>query len=290
MFPSIKKIKFDEENYPILLKEIPGGAPETLHYLGELPTKEETIIAIVGTRKATPEGRLIAKQIGKDLAENGIVVASGLALGIDAAAHEGALAGKGKTIAVLANGLDSIYPASHTNLAKEIVRNGGAIVSEYPAGTPAYPSQFLERNRIISGLSLATIIIEAPIHSGALVTGRNAIDQGREVFVIPGPIKHPNYKGSNLFLRNGARLVASIDDIFEDLNIKKQNKTALSEIENDPQSSLIIEILKKSKESVTLDNIIEATKLEPHIVNQRLTLLMLENLVEEKNGKFKILL
>lgn len=288
---SIKKVKFDEENYPILLKEIPGGAPQILHYLGELPTKEETIIAIVGTRKATLEGRLIAKQIGKDLAENGIVVASGLALGIDAAAHEGALAGKGKTIAVLANGLDSIYPASHANLAKEIVKNGGAIVSEYPAGTPAFPNQFLERNRIISGLSLATIIIEAPIHSGALVTGRNAIDQGREVFVIPGPIKHPNYKGSNLFLRNGARLVTSIDDIFEDLNIKKQNKTALPEmIENDPQGSLIVEILKKSKKSVTLDNIIEATKLEPHIVNQRLTLLTLENLIEEKNGKFKILL
>ena len=283
------KISPVDRNYPPLLKEIPDP-PKELYYLGRLPKEKETLVAIVGTRKATLDGRTLAKQIAKDLAEVGITIVSGLAFGIDAAAHEGALAGNGKTIAVLATGLDTIYPRNHERLGQEILKNNGALISEYSAGTPAYPSQFLERNRIVSGLSVATLIIEAPIRSGALVTARNALEQGREIFITPGPARHQNYRGSHLLLRNGARLVTSADEILEDLNLthlKKESKN--NEEFQDPQSKTIIETLKNSAKPLTLDNIIETTKLEPHIVNQRLTFLMLEKIIEEKNGRFKLI-
>ena len=285
----MNKITLEDKNYPLLLKEIPGS-PKEIYYLGRLPKAEETLIAIVGTRKATSDGRILAKQIAKDLAEAGITIVSGLAFGIDAAAHEGALAGGGKTIAVLATGLDTIYPRSHERLVQEILKNDGALISEYPPGTPAYPNQFLERNRIISGLCIATVIIEAPIHSGALVTARHALEQGREIFVTPGPARHQNYKGSHLLIRNGARLITSVEDILEDLNLTHLQKKSVNEEDfQDPQSKAIIAALKNSKNPLTLDNIIGETKLEPHIVYQRLTFLTLEKIIEERNGKFKFI-
>ena len=214
--PSVQKINSENKNYPPLLKET-QNYPKTLYYLGNFNLEKETAVAIVGTRKATSEGKLFAKQIAKELASRGIVIISGLALGIDAASHEGAIAGGGRTIAVLANGLDTIYPQQHYNLAKQILEKNGAIVSEYPSGTPALKHRFLERNRIVSGLCVATIVIEAPIHSGSLVTARLAIEAGRDVLVAPGPIRHQNYKGSHSLLRNGARIITSIEDVLEDL-------------------------------------------------------------------------
>lgn len=283
-YPIVKKTA-ESDNYPILLKEIPAF-PKNIYFKGLLPEKKDTLIAIVGTRKVTLEGKNTAKQIARDLAKEGITVVSGLALGIDTAAHEGTLIQKGKTIAVLANGLDSVYPKTNENLAKEILENGGALISEYPENTPSYPNQFLERNRIISGLSIATVVIEAPIRSGALVTAKNALDQGREVFVVPGPARHPNYEGSHLLLRNGARLVTSAAQILDDLNIEKPMIENAQEKNYGLEASLIIEVLKKSKQELSLDNIAEITKLEPHVVTQKITLLMLDNLVVEKKGKF----
>ncbi|MEK7481868.1 MAG: DNA-processing protein DprA, partial [Patescibacteria group bacterium] len=172
--------------YPALLREIPN-APEKIYILGKLPPEESLKIAIVGTRKATDQGRIIAKKLAEKLTNLGIVIVSGLAMGIDTAAHEGAVVANGKTIAVLANGLDKIYPAQNENLAKKILELNGAIISEYEPGKPALEHQFLERNRIVSGLSVATIVIEAPERSGSLVTARLAAEQGREVFVFPGP-------------------------------------------------------------------------------------------------------
>ncbi len=183
----------------------------------------------MGTRKATSQGRFIAKEIAKKLSEMGMVIVSGLAMGIDTAAHEGALAGAGRTIAVLACGLDNIYPRQNENLAKKIIGTGGAVISEYPVGTEAFKNQFLERNRIVSGLCIATIVVEAPRESGALVTARLAAEQGREVFVFPGPTNHPNYHGSHKLIRDGARLVSSIDDILEDLNSEIPNFPAFAE-------------------------------------------------------------
>ncbi len=285
---SINSASIKNQQYPSILKEIPSP-PEVIYFRGVLPEKNDILIGIVGTRKVSLEGKITAKNIAKDLAQNGVTIVSGLALGIDTAAHEGALAGNGKTIAVLANGLNQVYPRSNENLANEILKNGGALMSEYPEGTPAYPNQFLERNRIISGLCGATVIIEAPIHSGALVTARHALDQGREIFVTPGPTRHPNYEGSHLLLRNGARLVTSANDILEDLNINKKNDSILTKEEKyDKETFSIINPIKSDRENLTLDNIVEITKLEPHVVAQRTTFLILDGAVQEKNGKFSI--
>lgn len=281
----------DDSAYPALLKET-VGFPETLHYIGELPANDELCVSIVGTRKATREGLALAHETAKELAKRGFTIVSGLALGIDGAAHEGALVAKGKTIAVLANGLDSIYPKQHEHLAKLIVENGGCIISEYPDGTPSYPNQFLERNRIVSGLSIATIVIEAPERSGSLATARNAVEQGREVFIFPGSVNHTNYKGSHRLIRDGARLVTNFSDILEDLGmseipIKEQSIARINEL-TDENEIEIARTLLESPDPLTIDKIIELTILPPHIVSEKLTLLLFDGIVLEENGLFRI--
>ncbi len=288
--------------YPLLLNEIPNP-PKKIYLLGNLPNQNSPHIAIVGTRKATTEGRLIAKKIAQKLAELGAIIVSGLAIGIDTAAHEGALAGNGKTIAVLACGLDTIYPRQNENLAQKILETNGAIISEYPVGTPAYPDQFLARNRIVSGLSVATIVIEAPIDSGALVTARLAAEQGREVFVIPGPINHPNYRGSHKLIRDGARLVNSIEDILEDLGseVLNFNPPTDGQILNNPQISklkiqniedenqlLILKIIQEAGAPLNIDKIIEITKLEPQIVGQIIAILTIQEIIKETEKGYTI--
>ena len=292
----IETISRENPNFPYLLKEIPSP-PSKIFVIGKLPIGEPKI-AIVGTRKATFEGRLIAKKIAQRLAELNIVVVSGLAMGIDTAGHEGALAGNGETIAVLACGLDAIYPRQNENLAKKIIESGGAIISEYPIGAPILPHQFLERNRIVSGLSVATIVIEAPIDSGALVTARLAAEQGREVLIFPGPINHPNYRGSHKLIRDGARLVASIEDILEDLNInqksnlKNQNdkskfKNEINEIKDENQL-IILKVIQEAGRPTNIDKIIELTKLEPQVVNQSLAVLTIQGIINETEKGYTI--
>lgn len=285
----LKQAVLNDKFYPSQLQNI-ARPPSPLYYYGVLPAADEPAIAIVGTRKATFEGRQTAKKIARDLAEKGIIIVSGLAMGIDAAAHEGALAGNGRTAAVLANGLDEIYPRHHQKLAEDILNQKGAVISEYPPATPAYPSQFLERNRIISGLSLAVIICEAPIPSGALATARWAAEQGKEVLVVPGPSNNVNYRGSHLLIREGARLVTSAEEILEDLKLNDRLlqyppavRDGLTETSDD-----ILKILSQAKKPLTIDKILEQTKLEPQTVNQRLTYLIFEGLVEENCGRFKI--
>lgn len=284
-----------DSTYPSLLKEI-QNPPKEIYVLGELPDETRPHIAIVGTRKATTQGRFIAKEIAKNLAERGAVIVSGLAMGIDTASHEGALAANDLTVAVLACGLDTIYPRQNENLAKKILETGGAIISEYPVGTPAFPNQFLERNRIISGLSIATIVIEAPIDSGALVTARLAAEQGREVFVVPGPINHPNYLGSHKLIRDGARLVSSLEDILEDLSevfnfqfsIFNQTQKANLEKIKDKNQLLIIQTIQGAGQPLNIDKIIELTKLEPPTINQALAILTIEGIIKETEKGYTI--
>ncbi len=290
----IKKVSWEDKDYPPLLKEIPD-APSKIFYRGHLPKKDEIMVAVVGTRKATISGLTLAKQLGRDLARSGITVVSGLAFGIDSAAHEGALLGNGKTIAVLANGLEPIQPRAHYSLAQKILNQEGCLLSEYSESQPYYQGQYLERNRLISGLCVAVVVIEAPIRSGALSTARHALNQGREVFVYPGPADHPNYEGSHMLLRQGARLVTSAKDILEDmgltndkLQMTNDKSDAIKTSFDDETQFLIFKTLQEAAEPLHIDKIIEATKLEPNIVNQKLTFLMVEGLVEEKNGKFKI--
>ena len=200
-----------DEEFPELLREIPWQ-PFAIYAKGNISIIRDPSIAIVGTRKASAEGKKIARVFAEDLSRDFTIV-SGLAFGIDAEAHRGCLEKNGKTIAVLATGLDETYPATHDHLAEEIIKGGGLIVSEYPPGIPPLPYRFLERNRIISGLSKGVLVIEAPSESGALATARFALEQNREVFVIPGPITHPNFSGSNELIRKGAELVTKPHDI-----------------------------------------------------------------------------
>jgi DNA processing protein len=288
MNSNVISLKLEDERFPALLKEI-ANPPKAIYYLGELPANP--YIAIVGTRKATNEGKLIAKKIAKDLASKNLVVVSGLALGIDGAAHEGAILGGGKTVAVLAGGLQKIYPREHHRLAQKILQTGGALISEHEESIPYYDGQFLERNRIISGLSRAVVVVEAPARSGSLATARYALEQGREVFVVPGPANHPNYQGSHMLIRNGARLVTRAEDILEDLGIEfipNQNSNQEPTNQHNIQTNDEIINVLKTGGSLTVDNIAEITKLEPHIVNQRLSYLELEGVIKQEGGKFSL--
>jgi DNA processing protein len=293
MAAAIRTVRQQDSEYPKLLTAI-SDAPDALFVRGTLPQGTVPCVAIVGTRKATTEGKRLARDIARDLAEHGITIVSGLALGIDAAAHGGALDAGGTTLAVLANGLDSVYPAANGGLAERILEHGGALVSEYPEGTPALPHQFLARNRIVSGLSLGTVIIEAPVHSGALATARNAANQGREVFVVPGPAGHPNFLGSHMLLRNGARIVTSADDILEDLGLAPDVPELDGEVElterggADATESTLIAFLRTSQYPRSLDEIVEGTGLAPATVSEGLTFLTLGGIVEEKKGMFMI--
>lgn len=216
---NIKHIKKESSDYPSLLKEI-KKPPSPLFYKGRLPEPDEFCVGIVGTRKAKSYGKRIAKEIAYELADKGITIVSGLALGIDAAAHKGTLEAHGRTVGVLANGLDTVYPKEHGTLAQRIVETNGCLVSEYSKGTSPKRNHFLERNRIISGLSKAIVIIEAPSRSGSLNTVRHALEQNREIFVVPGRADNKNYDGSHSLIREGARLVTSADEILKDLGIK----------------------------------------------------------------------
>jgi len=288
---SYRTVPIDHAEYPPLLKEIPG-APSSFYVRGALPEQDAPCIAIVGTRKATSAGKEMARDIAAQLSERGCVIVSGLALGIDAAAHEGALVAKGRTVAVLGNGIDSIYPAVHESLATRILENGGGILSEYAPGTPAYPNQFLARNRIVSGLCVATVIIEAPKRSGTLVTAKHALDQGREVFVVPGPAVHPHFQGSHELIRVGARLVRGADDILEDLAMSFPSiavaTASRSYAAKDGAEQTILGALQHAPHPLTVDELVDATKLETHIVGQKLTFLILEDIVQETRGTFKL--
>jgi DNA processing protein len=206
---------FDDVRYPERLRQTPG-APLLLFVHGDPDWLAMPQLAIVGSRSATPQGALNARSFAEALAGRGITIASGLALGIDGAAHEGALAAKGGTVAVCATGLDRIYPARHQALARQIAAEG-ALVSEFPIGTVPQQGFFPRRNRIISALALGVLVVEAARESGSLITARFAMEQGREVFAIPGSIHNPQARGCHALIRQGAKLVESVDDILEEL-------------------------------------------------------------------------
>jgi len=203
--------------YPRLLSHIPA-APPVLYVKGTLTPEDDNAVAIVGTRRSTSYGRRVTEEIAEGLASAGVTIVSGLARGIDGCAHHGALRGGGRTIAVLASGVDVIYPDEHRELSERVMASG-ALVSDYPPCTKPDGPNFPARNRIISGLSRATLVIEAPRRSGALITVDFAADQGRDVMVVPGDVVSTASAGSNRLLRDGARAVMSASDILEDLGI-----------------------------------------------------------------------
>ena len=211
----ITVLTYHDSQYPALLKTIPDPPP-LLYVQGTLLEDDRQAVAIVGTRKVSSAGRVLAEELAYELAEMGFTIVSGLARGVDAAAHRGALAGKGRTLAVMGCGLDRTYPADHGTLRQEIERHG-AVLSELPLGSAPHSYHFPRRNRIISGLSLGVVVTEAAVESGSLITARLAGEQGREVFAVPGFVKAENSRGPNSLLKDGARLVESAQDILDEL-------------------------------------------------------------------------
>lgn len=276
----IKLILQDNPLYPKLLKEVPQP-PFGIYVLGIPPDNASINLAIVGTRKATYDGKNLARKFASELAKNGFVIVSGLALGLDASAHEGCLEGGGHTIAVLARGLDYIHPKTNEWLAKKIIESGGAIISEYPLGSESFLYRFLERNRIISGLSKGVLVIEAPKHSGSLVTARLALEQNRDVFVVPGPINHPNFYGSNQLIRAGAELVTKPEEILEAFGLETETKEInLSSFETEEEKK-IVEALLGLGQAADVDKLVESTNLNISDVNRALTFLIMKNIVKE---------
>lgn len=211
----IRLLTLHDADYPARLRTIPDP-PCVLFIKGQLPPPAQPVIAIVGSRRASPYGRQVSGELAAGLAQRGYAVASGMALGADGAAHEGCLRANGLTIAVLGCGVDIIYPPEHAGLYERIAAHG-AIVSEMPLGAPPSRSSFPIRNRIISGLAVGVVVVEAAEKSGALITADHALEQGREVFAVPGSVNSTQSKGSHRLLREGAKLVESVEDILEDL-------------------------------------------------------------------------
>lgn len=239
----INKISPDENPYTKILTSV-TPQPQALYYIGTLPYKRQPSIAIVGTRKPSKYGEEVTHKLAYELARRGIIIISGLALGVDGIAHRAALEARGVTLAVLANGLSKITPHTHRQLGIDILASGGALLSEYEPDIPPLQFRFLERNRIVSGLSDAVLITEAAARSGTLSTAARALEQGREVFVVPGNITSPLSSGCNQLIRAGATPVTRVEDIVEVLlpdTLEQQVKIPLGD--NSAQTR-IIELLQ----------------------------------------------
>lgn len=279
----IELILAQDSSYPHLLLET-QYPPHGLYILGQKQSIQsgEKLIGIVGTRKASQIGKEIAQNFAQQLGRLNFSIVSGLAIGIDTEAHLGALEVGAKTFAVIATGLDQIYPKLNSKLWKKILDSGGAILSEYPIGSPAMPYRFLERNRIVAGLSDAMLVIEAPEKSGSLVTARLAAEGGRTVYVTPGPISHPNYRGSHALIRDGATLVTHPREIIEEITPEiKLTPSSSPKMALSPEETLILETLKSNRGALTIDKIIELTNLNAKTANQAASLLLIQNLIKE---------
>ena len=256
-FPFFQLTPHDED-YPALLKEI-HDVPARLWLSGDLQVLSSGIrVAIVGARQCTSYGKKVAFDLAKGLAEQGIVVVSGLAYGIDTAAHQGALAGRGKTVAVLGCGLDIPYPAQNQELRKQILENG-ILISELPPGTEAAPWTFPRRNRIISGLSQGVIVIEAGLKSGSLVTARMALEQGRDVFAVPGDIHSSLSAGTHRLIQQGAKLVASIQDVLDELpgELKLETVPKREIPKTSHEEGVVLDLLQSGPRH--MDDLVEST-------------------------------
>lgn len=278
----IKVITVLDKEYPKLLKEI-YSPPALLYIKGNLPENLDFTLAVVGTRKITTYGRQITPEIVKDLVKTGLVIISGLAIGIDSLAHQSCLEANGKTIAVLGSGSDLIYPISNRNLAEEIIKNS-AVISEYPLAAKPLKQHFPARNRIISGLSLGTLVIEGDQDSGSLITARFALEQNREVFAVPGSVFSKTSIGPNNLIKIGAKPVTSAQDVLEALNLElaenfMENKKIIPDTK---EEEILLNFL--SKEPIHVDELIKRSKLKTSNVNSTLTMMEMKGKVRNLGG------
>ncbi|MCB8991224.1 MAG: DNA-protecting protein DprA [Ardenticatenaceae bacterium] len=279
----VQVITWDSLDYPAYLREIPN-APPVLYMHGALDEGDRLAVAVVGTRRLTSYGRKITHDLVVGLVNNGVTIVSGLARGIDAIAHKTALEMNGRTIGVLGSGLDCIYPSEHRQLAQQIAQGYGAVISEYALGVQPEAKNFPPRNRVISGLSLGVIVIEAGERSGALITSNFALEQGREVFAVPGNINSPASKGTNHLIQQGAKLVTSVDDVLDELNLKlvvEQTAVQLALPETAEEAAMIAHL---SGQPVHVDELCRATGLPTALVSSTLTMMELKGMVQQVGG------
>lgn len=284
-------IDFTNPDYPLLLKQI-HNPPFIIYTRGKLNPNESPAISIVGSRKFSAYGEQSATAFSRDLANAGFTIVSGLALGIDAFAHRGALESSGKTIAVLGSSIDdnNIYPRANFSLAKEIIANGGLLMSDYPPETPATTMTFPARNRLIAGLSLGTLIIEAGEKSGALITARMALESNREVFAVPGSIFSPYSIGTNNLIKSGAKLVTGIQDILEELNFSQtaEIKQAVLKIPENKEEEIILAIL--SDIPLHIDNIAKHSALGMAATSSTLAMMEIKGWAKNIGGQNYIIM
>ncbi len=283
-----KAVFLEDENYPELLKQI-SDPPYVLFYYGALPKESYKAVAIVGSRRETRYGSRQAKKIAEELALNHVMVVSGLAYGIDSAAHKGCLKGNGKTIAVLGSGIKNIYPKDNIPLARDIIRTGGCIMSEYPINSKPLPYHFPVRNRIVAGLCQAVLLIEAREKSGTLITVGHALNQGREVFALPGPVDMPTSATPHRILREGARLCTCAQDILEDMDWKEAQLSFFDDKkENKKTKNLTNEQLKIYDsfygDALSFEELLEKTSLLASELNANLVLMELYGCIESLPG------
>ena len=275
----INTISSSTSVFPERLTTIPA-APSTLHVRGELPHASLKSVAIVGTRKPTRYGTEVTLDLAQKLAERGVVVVSGLALGVDALAHQGALRSHGITIAVLAGGVDKPTPYTNARLAEQILEQGGALVSEYPAGMPPLSHQFLERNRLVSGLADAIIVTEASVRSGTSNTVAHALEQGREVFAVPGPITSPMSAGCNHMIAQGATPITSVDEFVDQFIPRELAQTDLFAYTDDEK--VIVNLLKLGVRDG--EELHAKSKLEAGLFAQTMTMLEIRGAIKPLGG------
>ena len=279
----INAFTWHDASYPSRLKEI-YDLPPVIYVRGTLSPEDERSVAVVGTRNASVYGREVAHRLTYDLARSGVTIVSGLARGIDGIAHRAALDARQRTVAVLGSGIDVIYPREHSKLASEITENG-ALISEHPLGTRPNAQNFPRRNRIMSGMTLGTVIIEAPEGSGALFTAKHALDENREVFAVPGNITSPNSRGTNRLIKeSGAKLVLDYKDILEELNLSSVGHqiemTALFP-EDDNESQVLRYV---TYDPVHIDEVIRESGLNIPAVSSALAIMELKGLIKQVGG------
>lgn len=277
-------LTLDDPDYPSLLREVPT-APPVLYIKGTIVDADRWAVAFVGTRRATVYGRDTTYQLVTPLVHAGITIVSGLALGIDAAAHKAALDAGGRTIAVLGCGIDMVYPPEHRKLAEAITQNG-ALVTEFPPGTQPEGKNFPVRNRIISGLSLAVTVVEAPAASGAMLTADAAAEQGRDVFAVPGNINAKASAGTNQLIQSGAKLILSAEDILDELNLTRDTVVIQQEVQaivpDDPGEAAILAQL--DGEPLHIDELCQRTQMPIAQMSSTLSLMELKGMVRRLEG------
>ncbi len=279
----IKKVFFEDKNYPKLLREI-KDPPKILYYCGNLEIANENCFAIVGTRRCSTYGKEVALRFALDLIDFGFVIVSGFAPGIDTIAHKAAIEKKKPTIAVLGTGLDKklIYPKTNLKLIDKILECGGCLISELPPGSHGTKYTFPQRNRIISGISLGVLVVEARMKSGALITAEYAIEQKRKVFAVPGSIFSQTSKGCHYLIKRGVKLVEDAKDILEELGMKA--KIEKEKIEGESfEEKLILEALKEG--ALDIEKIIEKTKLPPQKVASTISILEIKGKIKNLGGQ-----